>query len=137
MNIVLWILQGLLVAQFLFHGLLFLFPPPELLVVMKTTFSPGFRLSLGLAEVLAGIGLILPGMTRILPWLVSLAAAGVMVVTVSATVFHFARGEVSSGLTTAGLFVMAAFVAYMRWRVGPIRVCKTPQHVQADPSLRG
>ena len=88
-------------------------------MVTNTTFSPGFRLFLGVAEVLAGIGFILPGITRILPWLVSLAAAGIMVVTVSATVFHFARGEVSSGLTTAGLFVMAAFVSYMRWRVKP------------------
>jgi len=44
-----------------------------------------------------------------------------MIVTASATVFHFARGEVSSALTTAVLFAMATFLAYMRWRVAPIR----------------
>lgn len=131
MNIVLWILQGLLAAQFLFHGLLFLFSPPELLVIMNTTFSPGFRLFLGVAEVLAGIGLILPGLTRILPWLVSLAATRVMVVTVSATVFHLARGEVSSGLITTGLFVMAAFVAHMRWRVKPFPTRHARTHVRS------
>ena len=38
--------------------------------------SPAFRIFLGVAEVLAAVGLTLPGITRILPWLVSCAAAG-------------------------------------------------------------
>ena len=50
-----------------------------------------------------------------------LASAGLMVVMISATIFHLARGEVSSAATTAVLLVMATFVAYMRWRVVPIR----------------
>ena len=63
---------------------------------------------------------IVPGVTRILPRLVPLAALGIMVVTASATGFHLVRGELVSGLTTAVLFVMAAFVAYMRLRVRPL-----------------
>ena len=42
---------------------------------------------LGAAEVLAAVGLTLPGLTRIQPWLVSAAAAGLMIVMISATIF--------------------------------------------------
>ncbi len=130
MNIVLWIVQALLAAQFLFHGWLFVSPPPELVDIMNATFPVWFRLSLGVAELLAGVGLILPGFTRILPRLVPLAALGIMLVTLSATIFHFARGEVVSGLTTLLLLAMATFVAYMRWRVLPI----APRHTAPTAS---
>lgn len=120
MNIVLWILQVLLAAAFAAHGWLFLAPPAELLAVMNTMLPTWFRLFLGVAEVLAAIGLTLPGITRILPWLIALAAAGLMVVMSSATVLHTMRGEYSSAATTAVLFVLVTFVAYMRWKVKPI-----------------
>jgi uncharacterized membrane protein YphA (DoxX/SURF4 family) len=120
MNIALWVLQILLAAAFLAHGLLLLFPPADLVELMNATMSPAFRVFLGVAEVLAAIGLTLPGITRVLPWLVSCAAAGLIVVMISATVLHVMRGEVSSAITTAILLVMATFVAYMRWRVLPI-----------------
>ena len=71
--------------------------------------------------VLAAVGLTLPGLTRIQPWLVSAAAAGVMIVMVFATIFHLMRGEVSSAIMTAVLLAVATFVAYQRWRVAPIR----------------
>jgi len=115
----LWVLQVLLALAFLAHGLLFLFPPAEMLELMK--FIPtAFRIFLGVAEVLAAVGLTLPGITRILPSLVSWAAAGVMIVMISATIFHIARGEISSAITTAILLMVATFVAYMRWKVMPI-----------------
>ena len=120
MNKILWTLQGLLAAVFLAHGLLLLFPPPDILTLMNETMSSGFRVFLGVAEVLAAIGLTLPGITRILPWLVSCAAAGLMIVMVGATILHTTRGEVSSAITTAILFVLLTFVAYMRWKVKPI-----------------
>lgn len=120
MNILLWTLQVLLAVQFLFHGLLFVSPPPELVDALNATLPVWFRVPLGVAELLAGVGLILPGVTRILPRLVPLAALGLALVTAGATVFHFVRGEVSSGLFTALLFVIAAFVAYMRLRVWTI-----------------
>ena len=59
-------------------------------------------------------------MTRILPSLVTWAAGGIMIVMVSATVFHIARGEISSAAITALLLAMATFVAYMRHRIVPI-----------------
>jgi hypothetical protein len=119
MNILLWVLQALLAAAFLAHGLLFLFPSPEMLVLMKPI-PTAFRLFLGGAEVLAAVGLTLPGITRILPWMISCAAAGLMIVMIGATVWHAIRGEVSGAITTAILFAVATFVAYMRWKVKPI-----------------
>src|SRR5215213_662746 len=120
MNIVLWVLQVLLALAFFAHGWLFLAPPPEIAVQMNASLPRWFQLFLGVAEVLAAIGLTLPGLTRILPWLIVWAAGGVMIVTVSATLFHASRGEMSSAAITLLLFGMAAFVAYMRYRVHPI-----------------
>jgi hypothetical protein len=121
MNIVLWILQVLLAAAFFAHGMLFLRPPAELVDQMNASLPRWFQLFLGVAEVLAAVGLTLPGVTRILPWLVTWAAGGVMIVMVSATVFHLARNEVSSAAITLVLLAMATFVAYMRHRVVPIK----------------
>ena len=122
MNIVLWIVQVLLAAAFLAHGLLFLVPPAEIAVQMNASMPRWFQLFLGVAEVLAAVGLTLPGLTRIMPWLVAWAAGGIMIVMVSATVFHLMRGENSSAAVTLLLLVMATFVAYMRHRVLPIGV---------------
>lgn len=119
MNIVLWILQVLLAAAFAAHGWLMLAPPAELATLMDEQMGREFRIFIGVAELLAAVGLILPGITRILPWLTALAAAGLMIVVASATVLHLARGETSSAITTAILLVLTTFVAYMRWRVIP------------------
>jgi uncharacterized membrane protein YphA (DoxX/SURF4 family) len=122
MNIVLWIVQVLLAVGFFAHGWLFLSPPAEMVEQMNASLPRWFQLFLGVAEVLAAVGLILPGLTRIMPWLVTWAAGGIMIVTVSATAFHLVRGEMSSAAITLLLLVMAAFVAYMRYRVRPIVV---------------
>jgi uncharacterized membrane protein YphA (DoxX/SURF4 family) len=121
MNIVLWMLQVLLALAFFAHGWMLLLPPASIAAQMNASLPRWFQLFLGVAEVLAAVGLTLPGVTRIEPWLVSLAAAGVMFVMVCATVFHLTRGEVSSAATTILLLAIATFVAYMRWRVAPIR----------------
>jgi len=120
MNIVLWILQGLLAVAFFAHGWLFLSPPPEIAALMNASLPRWFQVFLGIAEVLAAVGLTLPGMTRITPWLVAWAAGGVMIVTVSATVWHLVRGEISSSAITLVLLAMATFVAYTRDRLRPI-----------------
>jgi putative oxidoreductase len=120
-NILLWILQVLLAMAFFAHGVMFLSPPPDIAAQMNAVLPRWFQLFLGVAEVAAAIGLTLPGLTRILPWLVVWAAAGVLTVTVSATVFHLARQEFSSAAITLVLAVMAAAVMYGRHRVLPIR----------------
>lgn len=120
MNILLWVLQVLLAAAFLAHGWLFLAPSPEVAVQMNASLPRWFSVFLGMAEVLAAVGLTLPGMTRILPWLVVWAAGGIMIVSASATVFHLARAEFSSAATTLVLFVLATLVAIARHRILPI-----------------
>jgi hypothetical protein len=87
---------------------------------INASIPPALRIFIGGAEVLAAIGITLPGITRINPWLVSGAAAGLMMVMVGATILHTVRGEVSSAATTAVLLALATFVAYMRWKVKPI-----------------
>jgi uncharacterized membrane protein YphA (DoxX/SURF4 family) len=120
MNITLWILQIVLALVFLAHGLLFLMPPPEIAVQMDAMLPGWFQLFMGVAEVLAAVGLTLPGITRIMPGLVIAAAVGVMIVSVSATVLHLWRSEFSSAAITFVLLVMSTFLAYSRWRTHPI-----------------
>jgi|SRR5688572_14107574 len=121
MNVVLWILQVLLAAVFFAHGWMMLAPPPEIAAQMNAMLPRWFSLFIGVSEVLAAIGLTLPGLTRIQPWLVTWAAVGIMIVMVSATVLHFARNEIPQALTTLVLLAMATFVAYARARILPIR----------------
>lgn len=121
MNVALWIGQVLLALAFAAHGLLLLFPPAEVAAQMNGVLPRWFQLFLGVAEVAAALGLTLPGVTRIRPHLVPMAAGGIMIVMVSATIFHMSRGEWSSAATTCVLLALATFVAYMRWRVRPIR----------------
>jgi hypothetical protein len=121
MRVLLWALQVLLALVFLAHGLLLLFPPAAIAVQLNASFPGAFWVFLGVAEVLAAVGLTLPGISRIQPWLVPTAAAGLMIVMVGATIYHSARGETSSAITTAVLLLLVTFVAYMRWRVLPIR----------------
>jgi uncharacterized membrane protein YphA (DoxX/SURF4 family) len=120
MNVLLWVLQVLLAMAFFAHGWLLLAPPAEMLQQMATVMPDWFRLFLGVAEVLAAIGLTLPGITRIQPGLISWAAVGLMIVMVGATVLHSTRGETSSAIITALLFVLLTCVAYLRWKVRPI-----------------
>jgi putative oxidoreductase len=120
MHITLWILQVLLALAFLAHGLLFLAPPPAVAAQMNEMLPRWFQVFLGVAEVLAAIGLTLPGLTRILPGLVPAAAAGVMIVTASATILHLWRSEFSSAAITFVLLLMATFVCHGRWRRLPI-----------------
>ena len=120
MNIALWVLQVLLAAAFFAHGWLVLAPPPEIAQQMYASLPRWFWVFLGVAEVLAAVGITLPGLTRIHPWLVTWAAGGIMIVMVSATVWHVARGEISSAAITLLLLAMATFVAYARRRIVPL-----------------
>jgi putative oxidoreductase len=124
LNIALWALQVLLAAAYLAHGWLMVSPPAELLAIMNEQLGEGFRLFIGVAELLAAAGLILPGVTRILPKLTALAAAGLMIVMSSATVLHVFRGENGSAVSAAVLFVLVTFLAYARWKVQPIAARK-------------
>ena len=138
MNIVLWVLQVLLALAFLAHGWLFLAPSPAIAEQMNATLPRWFQLFLGAAEVLAAVGLTLPGLTRIMPWLVTWAAAGIMIVTASATVFHLIRGEISSAATTLLLLAIAhsLLCGIVRCRLRPARRVEVSRHELDNRPLR-
>ncbi len=120
MTYALWIVQGLLALIFLFAGGMKLVLPLE--VLTKQMPLPGlFVRFIGLAEVLGAIGLILPGLLRIRPGLTPLAAAGLVIIMIGATVLTVAGGDVALALITLVVGLLSAFVAYGRWRLTPYR----------------
>jgi hypothetical protein len=114
-----WVCQILLALVFLAHGLMMLFPPAEIAAQMDATLPRWFGVFIGVAEVLAAIGLTVPPLVRRERWLIAWAACGIMIVMVSATIFHLARSEFSSALTTFVLLGMATLVAKVRRRDYP------------------
>jgi putative oxidoreductase len=119
-NSALWVLQLLIAALFFWHGQFSVFPPAAMVAMMNENIGEGLRVFIGVAEILAAIGLILPGLTRILPWLTALAAAGLMIVMSSASVFHLVRGETASAISAFVIFLLVSVIAYTRWKVAPI-----------------
>src|SRR5262249_31392590 len=104
---------------YLLHGCFMIAPPAEMVEMINAQLGFGLRLFIGVAEVLAAVGLLLPGVTRILPFLTAWAAVGLMIVMGSATILPLFRGESASAVTAAVLFVLVTVVAYMRWKVVP------------------
>lgn len=120
LNVALWIVQLLLAALFFWHGQFSIFPPADMVAMINANIGEGLRVFIGVAEILAAIGLILPGLTRILPSLTALAAVGLMIVMSSATVFHLFRGETASAISACVILVLVSVIAYTRWKVAPI-----------------
>ena len=122
MNIALWIAQGLLAAIFLFAGGMKLVLPIEEMTKQMPIPLPGWFLRFtGVIEVLGAIGVILPWLLRIRPGLTPLAAAGLVIVMIGATVYTLAAGDVAAALISLVVGALAAFVAYGRRRLTPQR----------------
>jgi uncharacterized membrane protein YphA (DoxX/SURF4 family) len=122
MNIALWIAQGLLAALFLFAGGMKLVMPIEEMMKQMPIPLPGWFVQFtGIVEVLGAIGIILPLLLRIRPGLTPLAAAGLVIVMIGATAYTLAAGDVASALMPLVVGILAAFVAYGRWRLTPQR----------------
>jgi hypothetical protein len=118
MKVALWIVQVLLGGLFIFAGGYKLILPLEELV--KASGMPGwFILFISVAELLGGIGLLLPGLTGIKPWLTPLAAAGLVIIMIGATVVSLPQGL--GALMPAVTGLLCAFVAYGRSSVAPHR----------------
>jgi uncharacterized membrane protein YphA (DoxX/SURF4 family) len=119
-NVVLWVIQKLLALLFLFSGGVKLAMPIE--PMAKQAGLPGtFLRFIAVMEVLGAIGLILPGILRIRTFLTPLAAAGLVIIMIGATVIMFRVNGAVQALTPAVVGVLAAFVAYGRWRLAPLR----------------
>ena len=123
MNGTLWTLQGLLALVFLVTGALKIVLPKERLAAqmgwVENVSQPVVRL-IGVVEILGAMGLILPSLTGIMPWLTPLAAAGLALTMVGASSTHYRRNELSRIGLTAILLVMALFVAVGRTWIMPL-----------------
>jgi len=123
MHRTLWVVQWFLA---LFLGLASavpkLFIPPELLPPMPIPLPMAFIVFIGVAELLGALGLVLPGLTGIRPGLTPLAAAGLSLITVGATVYQLAAGEPGNAVFAIVIGLLCAFVAYGRWQLMPHRV---------------
>ena len=116
----LWIVQVLLALIFLFAGGMKLILPLDALTGPVPL--PGlFVRFLGVAEVLGAIGLILPGLLSIRTSLTPLAAAGLVIIMIGATVITLASGDVAPALISLVVGLLAAFIVYGRWRLVPHR----------------
>ncbi len=123
MNIVLWILQVLLGLVFGMVGLSKLTQPKEKLASQMgwvEEFSQGTVRLIGLVELLAAIGLLLPALTGFLPVLTPLAALGLVLVMVGAMLTHLRRKETPMVGVNLVLLLLAAFVAYGRFVAVPL-----------------
>src|SRR5262245_11581978 len=118
MTYALWIVQALLALVFLFAGVAKLMMPIE--EMTKDVHLPGLFLRfIAVAEILGALGLILPSLLRIRPGLTPLAAAGLVVIMIGATVISLTLGGAMSVAPSAG-GVLAAFVASGRWKLAPM-----------------
>ena len=120
MNLALWIVQGLLAVIFLFTGGMKLIMPVE--EMTKQLPMPGLFLRfIAGCEVLGALGLILPSLLRIRPGLTPLAAAGLVIIMIGATVTTVMTGQTTVALLPFAVGILCLFVAYGRWRLAPQR----------------
>jgi len=122
MNILLWILQIILGLFFTLVGIMHFIVPPGLPAQMAWMYdlSPTLHYISGTAEILGGLGLILPSVFRIKTWLTPLAALGLTLVMILATIYHLQRGEPMNIILNLVWAVLLAFVAYGRWKIVPL-----------------
>jgi uncharacterized membrane protein YphA (DoxX/SURF4 family) len=123
MNIVLWVVQILLALVFAMAGIMKVTQPNDRLAArmgwVKDVGPRAVRL-IGVLEILGAIGLILPALTGIWPWLTPVAAAGLALTMVGAMITHGRRGEFSSIGMNVALLALALFVVFGRFVIVPI-----------------
>ena len=118
MNTALWIAQGLLAAMYLMAGIIKTFQTAKAKEQMPWAKerSDGFVRLVGTSELLGALGLILPLVTGILPWLTPLAAIGLIIIQLLAIFTeHLPKKEYNVIPINVVLLALAAFVVFGRW----------------------
>ena len=114
-NVLLWVVQGVLAALFLFAGVMKLVLPLDALA--GPVALPGaFIRFIGVAEVLGAVGLILPRLLQVQPALTPLAAAGLAIIMAGAVVVTLAGGAVAPALVPLAVGLLAVCVVRGRWQ---------------------
>ncbi len=122
MNTVLWILQVVVGIMFILAGVNHGFrqETAKQMMAWMQAVSSGLLTFIGIAEILGGLGVVLPALTNILPVLTPIAAAGLTLIMILAMIFHFRRGEYQAIVVNLVLGALAAFVAYGRFVLVPL-----------------
>ncbi len=120
LHYLLWVFQVLLALLFLFAGITKLVMPAEKLTAQMPQFSANFLRFIGVVETLGGLGMVLPGLFKVKTGLTPLAAAGLVVVMVGAVVVSYQAMGVAGAALPLVTGIVAAFVAYGRWRLAPL-----------------
>ncbi|MDG9678081.1 DoxX family protein [Micromonospora sp. DH14] len=124
MNLALWIAAGLLAALALAGGITKTFVPKEKLAAANggrwtDGASVGFVKTLGVLELLAAAGLVLPAVLDVAPVLVPVTAICWMVLMVGAMITHLRHGEARFIVLNLAYLAVAAFVAWGRLGSSP------------------
>jgi uncharacterized membrane protein len=117
-----WVLQVVLGLYFIAVGVMHFIVPEGLPEQMAWMYElpDGLHYASGAAEILGGLGLILPGLTRIRTELTPLAAAGLALVMIFAALWHIPRGETMNVVGNLVVVGLLGFIAYVRWRKHPL-----------------
>jgi uncharacterized membrane protein YphA (DoxX/SURF4 family) len=118
-GVVLWAVQVLLFLVFAGTGLWKLLTPiPQLAAMIPWAgeVPAPFLHATAVLDLLGGIGILLPAVTRVAPGLTFLAALGCAALQVGAVVFHLSRGEAADTPFNVLLAALALFVAWGRRR---------------------
>ena len=118
----LWVLQIVFGVYFVLIGIMHFAVPDGLPGAMEWMYdlSEPLHFVSGTAEILGGLGLILPGLTKIQPQPTAWAAFGLVAVMLGAVVFHLGRGEVANIGTNLLIAALMFYVGYQRWKVTPL-----------------
>ena len=121
-NRTLWAIQIVFGVYFIFVGISHFIVPDGLPAQMEWMYelSDGLHIASGTAEILGGLGLILPGLTKIRPELTSWAAFGLTVVMLGAAIWHAGRGEPSNIILNLVIASIMGYLGYARMRVTPL-----------------
>lgn len=123
MNILLWILQILLGLLFLFAGGTKFYYTIEQMRSMgspnQILFPGWFIHFIGVCEILGGLGLLLPGLLRIKTYLTVLAAIGLTIIMIGATVVVAMGDGFKMAFPNLIIALLCAFVAYGRTKLRP------------------
>ena len=122
MNLALWIVAGVMAAAFSAGGIAKLVLPKDKIAAAPggawvAAFSPGAVKALGVVDILAAAGLVVPAALGVAPVLVPLAAVGVVLLMAGAVVVRLRYGGVGAIPADLAYLAVAAFVAW--GRLGP------------------
>ena len=123
MNIALWIVQILVALAFLMAGSMKVSQPTDKLknnMAWAAHMTPGIVRLIGTLEILGAIGLILPAVTHILSWLTPVAAIGLVLTMIGASIVHIRLKEFSRLGVPLILLLLALFIVYGRFMIAPL-----------------